>query len=218
MPNHLRITERFMVAGEGATDQELFRHLCANRGVAGYQFENFGGIGNLENWLVGLTGLSGFDRLRLLFVVADCDESPADRMREVGRALKKAKLPRPNNAFELANPPNQPAVMVILLPFTPPGTPNHGCVETLLLQSARAHLAKYAGCADAYCECVESNRWQLTSHVDKLRLRVLLSGAHENDPNLGLLYAIAPEKNLIPLGHECFSALAEILRDTPGRL
>lgn len=207
-----------MVAGEGPADQELFRHLCANRGINGYQFENFSGLGNLESWLVGLAGWTDRHRMRLLFVVADCDQSPADRLQEVRKALRKAKLPAPNNAFELANPPNLTAVMIILLPFTPPDTPNRGCVETLLLQSATVQLARFAECVDRYCECVESNRWILTSHVDKLRLRVLLSAANEADPNLGLQYALNPDKGLIPLNHACFDPLAAILRDTPGRL
>src|SRR5260370_42435256 len=103
-----------MIAGEGVTDQELFRQLCANRGIDGYQFENFGGIGNLESWLVGLTAFMA--SLKLLFVVADCDESPTDRLREVRKAIKKAKLPTPNNAFELAAEPNKPAVMIVLIP------------------------------------------------------------------------------------------------------
>jgi hypothetical protein len=218
IPQRKRITHDFMVTGEGPADQEFFRQLCINRGIQGYQFESFDGLGKLDDWLVGLANSSDISKLKLLFVVADSDESPGNRFLEIRKALKKAKLPQPNNAFELATPPNQPAVMVILLPFTPPGTANKGCIETLLLQSALSHLAQFADCVTQYCACVKSETWKLTSHVDKLRMRVLLAGASEDDPNLGLQYALNPARNLIPMGNACFDALAALLRDAPGRL
>jgi hypothetical protein len=152
-------------------------------------------------------------------VVADCDDSPSDRFTEVRRAIKKAKqLPIPQNAFDLKKEPNKPAVLVIMIPFTPPGTPNQGCLESLLLQSANAHLAQYVSCVDQFCQCVGSHTWTQRSHVDKLRLRALLSAAWEDDPNLGLPYALNPIKNLIPLNHNSLDALVGWLRDIPNQL
>jgi hypothetical protein len=49
LPERKQITHDFLIAGEGAGDQALLQHLCSIRGIAGYQFENFGGIGNLES-------------------------------------------------------------------------------------------------------------------------------------------------------------------------
>ncbi len=213
-----KITGEFVIAGEGTGDQELFRRLCAVHGINGYQFESFGGIGNLESWLTGLPGLSGYGQLRLLIVVADNDDHPDDRFMEVRRAVKKAKLPTPQNAFELKKEANKPAVYVIMLPFTPPGTPNRGCLETLLFQSASANLPQYVPCVDQFCACVHSDAWIQRSHIDKLRLRILLSAACEGDPNVALSHALNPARNLIPLNHGSLDGLVAVLRDTPALL
>ena len=218
LPDQKKITHDFLIAGEGSGDQALFVHLCAANGIANYQFENFGGIGNLESWLSGLPGLSGYGHLRLIVVVADNDDRPADRFTEVRKAIKKAKLPTPQAAFELRKEANKPAMLVVMLPFTPPATPRRGCLETLLLESASAHLPQYMPCVDQFCTCVNSQAWVQRSHIDKLRLRVLLSGASEDDPNLGLQYALNPVNGLIPLNHGSFDALVALLRNTPALL
>ena len=59
LPERKQITHDFLIVSEGSGDQALFIHLCSARGIQGYQFENFGGIGNLESWLVGLPGSKG---------------------------------------------------------------------------------------------------------------------------------------------------------------
>lgn len=218
LPDSKKITREFVIAGEGAGDQALLSYLCAANGIAGYQIENFGGIGNLESWLSGLPGLSGYSRLRLIIVVADNDDHPDERFTEVRKAIKKAKLPTPQNAFELRKEQNKPAMLVVMLPFTPPATPNRGCLETLLLESASANLQQYMPCVDQFCTCVNSEAWAQRSHVDKLRLRILLSGASEDDPNLGLQYALNPDNNLIPLDHQSFDGLVAVLRNTPELL
>jgi hypothetical protein len=218
LPDTKRITHEFLIAGEGAGDQALFSYLCAAHEMTNYQCDNFGGIGNLESWLSGLPGLGGYEHLRLLIIVADNDDHPDERFIEVRRAIKKAKLPTPQSAFALKKEANKPAVFVVMLPFTPPATANRGCLETLLFESASANLPQYIPCVDQFCACVVSDAWLQRSHVDKLRLRILLSAACEDDPNLGLQYALNPAKNLIPLSHGSLDALVALLRDTPALL
>src|ERR1700733_12261158 len=120
--------------------------------------------------------------------------------------------------LELKKEANKPAVFVVMLPFTPPETRNNGFFESLLFQTASANLQQYMPCVDQFCACVHSDAWIQRSHIDKLRLRILLSAACEDDPNLGLPYALNPAKNLIPLNHPSLDGLVAILRDTPALL
>jgi hypothetical protein len=212
------ITHDLLIASEGAADESLFRHLCSHHAINDYQFLNFGGLGNLETWLLGLTGFSRFSRLRLLMVVADSDDHPLDRFKEVRKALKKVKLPAPDNAFQIKREANKPSTMIVLLPFTLPSTANQGCLETVLLPSASAHLAQHVHCMDQFSMCVQSNSWPLRSHVDKLKLRVLLSGSYQDDPYIGVQYALDPAKNLIPLNHPSLDPVVTLLRQTIAQM
>jgi AAA ATPase domain len=108
------------------------------------------------------------------------------------------------------------AVYVLMIPFDASG-PLSGCLETVLLPAATAHLAKHVSCLDTWCKCI--GIWQLSkSHHDKVRLRSLLSAAYPEDPNIGLQYAISPSKDLIPLSHSCFDLLANRIKDLPNEL
>jgi hypothetical protein len=71
---------------------------------------------------------------------------------------------------------------------------------------------------DQFCACVQSNNWLLRSHVDKLKLRVLLSGSHQDDPYLGVQYALDPAKNLIPLNHPSFDPVVALLQQTVAQM
>jgi hypothetical protein len=212
------ISHDLLITSEGIADESLFRHLCALHAINDYQFMNFGGLGNLETWLIGLPGFTRFSRLRLLMVVADSDDHPDDRFKDVRKAIKKAKLPAPDNPFQIKHEANKPSTIVVLLPFTPPGTANQGCLETVLLPSASVHLANHVHCMDEFCNCVQTNNWLLRSHIDKLKLRILLSGSHEDDPYLGIPHALDPQKNLIPLNHPCFDPLLALLRQTAAQM
>jgi hypothetical protein len=45
----------------------------------------------------------------------------------------------------------------------------------------------------------------------------MISAAWPDDPNLGLQYALNPEKNLIPLDAACFDEIADELKKFPNR-
>lgn len=212
------LTEPYLVAGEGSPDEELVRQLCILNNIVGYQYENFEGITKLRTWLSGVKARRGYQNLSLILIVADSDDSPDDAFDQIRRDLRAVGLPQPNNAFELARRDNCPAIKVVLLPFRAPNVPQRGCIESLLLRSALPHLRRFEPCVDQFCECVEAHRWAARSHIDKLRMRALLSGANQADPYLGVQYALKPAANLIPLDHECFHPLIEILRETPNEV
>jgi len=207
------ITEDFLIVGEGEGDSAFFRHLLANRGIAGFQAEDAGGSGNFRNHLQGLNIRSGINRLRALIVVGDNEETPDDCFKRIRSHLKKADLPVPNNPLELAPRTTGFPVAVMMIPFDKA----RGALESLLLKAATDHLVVPARCVGNYCQCINTSTWPKTAS-DKMRLRCMIAAAWPEDPNIGLQWALSPDRKLIPLNHPCFDEVAQWLSDFPSLL
>jgi hypothetical protein len=210
------IISEYLIVGEGAGDASLVRNLCEQRGITGFQIEDAGGSTKLETYLAGLQGRKGFDALKLLIVVADCDDDPGESFASVMKQLKAAKVVYPEAPYTFAYRSNlgDLGTYVLMLPFNG-NTATRGALESILLPSAVSHLSRHVACLDAWCACLEIDHLS-SSHRDKVRLRSLIAAAHPEDPNIGLQYAINPSKNLIPLSHTCFDPLAEVIQMLPG--
>ena len=211
-PTNPAITKRFLIVGEGAGDAAFFTHLCEVRNIEGFQIEDAGGNTNFQRYLEGLPGRTGFDELEAALIVSDNDETPDDSWKEVRRQLKKADLPYPDNPLRVARrSTNSVAILVMMIPFVG-NTVSRGCLETLLLESAGNHLPEAKLCVDSLCSCIDTSKWSQTS-LDKMRLRCILASAWSSDPNVGLQWALKPDKSLIPLTFQCFDEIAAILGD-----
>jgi len=209
--------------GEGRGDAALIRYLCENRNISGFQFEDALGASKFETFLSGLRARKGFHALKGIIVVADCDDQPDDRFRDIYRQLKAAKLPVPNGPYTYCQQKNVSALatFVLMVPFSGQPfsgmTPIRGALETIILPAAEAHASKaQIDCLNAYCSCAEINNLGIAAR-DKTRLRSLIAMSHPDDPNITLPWAIRPGANLIPLDHPCFNDLAEVIRQLPSR-
>ncbi|MFZ1919189.1 MAG: DUF3226 domain-containing protein [Terriglobales bacterium] len=207
------ITEEFLIVGEGAGDQAFFRHLCDVHGIGPVQVLDAGGTGKLEEFLKSLPTRTGFRKCKMLVVVGDNDDAPDERFKQIRIFLKRAKvLPVPENPFQVKYTTGDLKLVVIMLPFDDARNRTRGCLETLLIPSAFEHLPEIAKCIPAFGECIGVGRWPNGSHVDKFRLRALLAAAFPDNPNFGLQYALHPDRNVIPLDHQCFGPIVEFIR------
>src|SRR5260370_23319696 len=220
MPDRPRdIQSNLLIVCEGAGDAALIKYLTENRQIGGFHMEDAGGNSKFEAFIRGLPARPGFDRLTGLIVVADNDGGADNSFLAIRNQMKAAKLPCPGVAYKIAKVTKVAyGTYVLMLPFSVSGDGSliaqTGALETLLLPSAEAHLARLSHCLDSWCECVRMNGWSKT-HRDKARLRSLIAAAHPEDPNIGLQWALSPNKNLIPLDNQCFNPLADLLRSLP---
>jgi hypothetical protein len=206
------ITEERLVLGEGDSDSAFFRYLCQVRNIPGFQFEHVGGNAGFKDYLNGLIGRSGFrSKLRTIILVGDNDETPNQSFQDIRRQIPRS-LPQPENPRQKAKRPDSPYVVVLMLPYPAINGSWHGCLESMLLESANAHLAVQAACAQTFSACVGSNAWSLTAQA-KLKLRCILSGSWPDDPNSALPYCVKPDRNLIPLTHNIFDEIESFLRN-----
>jgi hypothetical protein len=224
MPEPRRTTEiqsDLLIVGEGTGDASLIRYLAENRGIHGFQIEDAGGNSKFQNFIAGLAALKGIARLKALIIVADSDAGADASFRDIRTQMKAARIPYPQTPYTFAVQPNTGsyATYVLMIPFSvgPPITSNTGALETLLLPSAEEHLSGHVPCLDSWCACLRMDGWSKTRR-DKARLRSLLAAAHLEDPNISLRLAVIPNKDLIPFGHQCFDALADLLRSLPQQV
>jgi hypothetical protein len=224
MPEPGRPTEihhDLLIVGEGTGDASLIGHLTENRGIDGFQIEDAGGSSKFQAFIAGLAALKGIARLKALIVVADSDAGADTSFKHIRTQMKAARIPYPQTPYTFAIQPNMGtyATYVLMIPFSigPPITANTGALETLLLPSAEEHFSSHIRCLDSWCACLQMDGWSKTSR-DKARLRSLLAAAHPEDPNISLRLAVIPNKDLIPLGHQCFDALADLLRSLPQQV
>jgi hypothetical protein len=215
------IRSEFLIVGEGAGDAALIRYLASDRDIESFQVEDAGGSSKFQAFITGLAARAGFDKLRGLVVVADADSGADESFKNIRTQMKAAKIPCPHAPYIVAGLPNIAyTTYVLMIPFSVSSgtiTSNTGALETILLPSAEEHLSKYSRCLDSWCDCVKMSDWSKV-HRDKARLRSLIAAAHPDDPNIGLQYALSPNKNLIPLSHSSFDELGELLRSLPQQL
>lgn len=216
LPKRQQITADWLIVGEGDGDDAFFRYLCQVRNIDGFQIEHVSGNADFENFLKGLDGWTGINRLKGLLVVADNDETPDASFANVRGQIGRAHLPQPNNSLQKANRKDgklfQYAVAVLMLPYPRIGADSHGCLETLLLPAVERNLPDHRNCIEAYCECIFAcgRQWTRTAK-DKMHLRCLLSGLSNGDPNIALKHALRPATALIPLNDQVFDPIATLL-------
>ena len=194
LPQNIEITKQYVIVCEGAGDAAFFTHLCAVHEIEGFQCLDAGGETKFEQYVKDLRTITGFNRTcKLLLVVGDNDDKANAKFDNIRKALKKAKVPAPDNPFDVLKwTTDELRVAIMMLPFDNDRKSVKGCLETILLVSAIAKNQALANCVTPFEICVGANVWPSSSHADKFRLRALLAAIFRDDPNFGLQYALAP--------------------------
>jgi hypothetical protein len=220
LPPRIEITAQYVIIGEGAGDAAFFTHLCAVHNIRGFQCLDAGGESKFEQYIKDLRSMTGFIRnCKLLLVVGDNDDKATLKFDNIRKALKKAKVPAPDNPFEVLKwTTDDLRVAIMMLPFDKDLKCSKGCLETILLISAIAQNQAIANCVAPFEGCVGVNGWANVSHVDKFRLRALLAACFKDDPNFGLQYALDPKHGVIPLNHTAFDGIVDYLRGLPAKV
>jgi uncharacterized protein DUF3226 len=219
-PDRVQITEQYVIVGEGAGDAAFFSHLCATHHIGGFQSLDAGGESKFEQYIKDLRTMTGFKRnCKLLLVVGDNDDEPDKNFKRVRRSVQRARVPVPDKPLEVIKWTNDDLrVAIMMMPFDNDRKSIRGCLETLLLESAKAKHPAVAGCVAPFETCVGANTWANGSHIDKFRLRAILASVFQDDPNFGLQYALDPKYDAIPLNHDAFSGIVNYLTALPGQM
>ena len=197
--------------GEGTRDTAFLEALCLARGIGGYVFDQANGNKGFSARLEALSAQKGFSACKSILLVSDNDESSGKSFAMIKEQLNDIGFPSPPRALEIARKKDFPALGVLMLPYPAIRGSDSGCLETLLIPAMESANPTQAACVDQLMTCVNVPAWPKKGARDKVRVRCLISTVWHDDPMHGLQYCFAPEKNLIPLGHEIFDGVVEIL-------
>ena len=166
---------------EGYSDLLFFAELC--EWIFGQEvvyIKEMGGKGNLNAAsLEAFLRPSLLDEKKAIGVIADADDSEANRVKSLGQTLLKVTGQQVQNGSWTNGSPRFGFYVV-------PGKDQTGEIETLVWQAWGNDSANAAIklCVDAYLECMEAQQ-KVPESIDKGRLSALLAVLNDEDPRLG---------------------------------
>ena len=210
--------ERRVILCEGKGDKVFFERLIANRGLPQFtviypndQRETApGGRSGFPQRLKALQVESGFSNIMGILVTSDNDEDPNRSFGDIQAKLREAGgfgVPvQPSIAARSQD--GFPTVVVLMLPRTG----QQGNLETLCLPAIYDRWPNIKTCLDEFAMCAGVEAWPI-GKASLMRLRSMIAAVCRSDPNTGLPYAWSRTEELIPLEHNCFDHIADLIRD-----
>jgi hypothetical protein len=200
MPAPRPITEARQLVVEGRDAEGFFRALLRELGLSGIQVQNFGGIGELADFLKALRNTPDFGRIvASLGIVRDAETDPRAAFQSVCSALHNAGLSAPGQPMMPAG--GRPQVNVLILP----NAATSGMLESVCLASVADDPT--IRCVEEYLECVRRETGALPANLPKARLHAFL--ATRSRP--GLRLGEAAEAHYWPWDSQAFDQVKQFL-------
>jgi hypothetical protein len=204
---------------EGAGDAAFFRHVLDSYEITGFQVafppRDNPGFDGFAPYLSGMPIRRGYEDLKHIVIVADCDDNAAERFKKVIEVITVSNLTAPKEARRPSK--GTPAVTVVLLP----SNEEPGNLETLLLKTLKPH--DKAACWDKYFECLKMDDLR-PGVVSKKKAATIIATANNSNPTCTLHYLWSEKNrkyNPFSIEHDAIKELAAVLRglaalpDTP---
>ncbi len=153
-PGPITLTKLLLV--EGNTPMHFFEALLLHRGLdSQIEIRNYGGIGDLANYLTTLIATPEFQQLaKSVGIVRDAEDQPAAHARQsVEDALTAAGL------TPQRKPPIQTSIFIL------PDNANPGMIETLCMEAVKTEpsLADTHRCVEEFFACLTRSKIALPS-------------------------------------------------------
>lgn len=198
---------------EGPEDVAFFQRLIETRSLPRFRIKDTGGKGSKAagntNFGRALKALKIEEGVKDILVVADNDEAPNQSFSNVCRQIRSAYGPDkvPNRPLQKVS--TDPSVMVLMVPWEN----NLGCLETLCVGAARTANAQVANHVDQFAAMIGFENWDRQTRKSKMWLRTMLAACCEHDPFvfLGNTFRYRKNQHLIPLDHQCFDRVSDVL-------
>jgi len=168
---------------------------------------------------------TGLEACRLVIVMADNDDEPDKKFRDVIDQIKESGelFGIPRTRREIVKPNSIPAgrhvpdIMVLMLPWDS----NIGSLETMCYRVGAAKRPALAKCIDTFVKCAKMvNR--STSKLSKSQVRCMLVALWEKNPDVSFKWSWSssrgPSKQPWPVTHKEFSELVKFLRKVSRKI
>lgn len=199
---------------EGFADKAFFSRLIQERGLPSFDIpfpncETKGGRGHFSEMLKAIRASSKYSQLSAILIVSDNDNNPDASFREVQEQIQIATgYPVPNTPMQVAKAAGQPAVLVMMLPWT------HipGCLESLCRKVWAREQGATMACVGEFLRCAGVTNWDEIQKRDKAAVQFFISGSNQEDPNKSLRYLIEGRNALLSMNDDEFNEIANALQ------
>lgn len=185
---------------EGNDQRNFFEAFIEHLSLKDIQVRNFGGVGQLRSFVVGLVNDSNFDTVTRVGVIRDAEESARAAFQSVQDALGKADLSVPDKVGERTG--EKPVVSVLILP----DDDSPGMLEKLLCRTFEG--AEVDRCIDDFFKCAEGLPNVSINKPDKARAFAYLTTQPDPRHSVG----VAAKNGVWNLDHEAFRETRDFLR------
>ena len=201
-----------MLICEGDEDVAFFEQLIASRHLPKFhtrttrsEKDRRGGNSKFGKILEALVGASGFESIKHIVIVSDNDDDQIISFKKICSQVRAAKLVPPNAPAERSL--GDPTITIVMVPLGR----KEGNLECMCLEAAKKSDSQNASLTSNAIALLTTERLP-TSRKEKLWLRLNLS-IRSVDPFIQLFSVFKDPRhsNLIPLNHNSFDKLAEIL-------
>ena len=216
-----KISEKFVLLCEGQHDSQFFSYLITHYNLPKFEIcsvnfvlgENHGGDTRFTEALDELPSIPGFERVERVLIVADNDLAPDDAFNRVVKSINATAdiLGPPASRFSAPPAPRQiigesPKVAVLMMP----ATGINGSLSTICWTAANNAAGSNSACVDEFAQCTGANAWPITK-LAKMKLRALISGTHQKQPDLSVAYVWSKGTNIVPLSDPVFYDVRDFL-------
>ena len=204
MSESWRIERPKLVIVEGREEVSVLTALLSrNPQLGDIQVQDYQGYGKLREFLRALRGVSGYELLQSLAVVADADRNRTSRDQSIRTHLGNVGFPVPARPLTVeGNSEIRVAYLVV------PHGINGRMLEDVCLESVSDHPVM--DCVKEYYDCILNKGVQGPREVWMSKARVHTFLAAMDDPTLRL--GEAAEKGIWPFEHSAFDPMKELLR------
>jgi hypothetical protein len=173
-----------LVVCEGRADAAFFRALLDAYAIKGFQVgfpsrataKDKVGKDGFGSYLSELRPRRGFDALKHIIVVTDCDDDANKSFTNARNQIEEAggyPVPKEPNTRAEGGPPSLTVMMI-------PGIGEEGNLETLLLRGLRDDL-EHKECFEPFFKCAEVDKFGI-GIASKKRLAVIVAASNHKDP------------------------------------
>jgi Protein of unknown function (DUF3226) len=213
-PPRTHLTKPKLILCEGPSDEAFFRALlkekslpeCCIRNTGEIDDTGRGGIDKFEPILIGMRSWVGFPDLTDILIIADNDLTPDANFGKVKEQLVRAgSYAIPDAPLERRG--SNPSVMILMIPWTG----QNGNLESFCLPAAMAASPNIAIHVNKFATDAGVGAWPEVTLNCKMKLRSLLAVRHKPDPFIGLGNIWGKDESIIPLRHNTFEQVANVL-------
>jgi hypothetical protein len=216
-------TKRYVLLCEGDNDQAFFEALLVHHALQEFQVicpktlgYSEGGKGYFKKALSSFWARTGFDKVEAVLIASDNDDDCPASLVDVRNAITDAEadtFSTPPKNFSAPDQPLQkvgtsPFVVVMMLPWVG----ELGNLETLCFEAASRARPNIRQCVDVFGACTGVATWRM-SRRSKMQMRSMISGAHEENPDMGLTFLWKYRPDLVPINDHVFDRIADFLRN-----